>query len=120
MDRQSTVARLLEVGTRNSLIPNTSGGYRNEWESVLHASGTRAGFDEKYGDIRQRNIESYLFFDEDNPSSVASCLWQARENARIVRTALTSQTWDALNTAHCVYIACILRGTYTAHWWGKK
>jgi uncharacterized alpha-E superfamily protein len=48
----------------------------------------------------QRNIESYLFFDRDNPSSVASCLESARENARIVRTALTAQVWDAINTAY--------------------
>ncbi len=47
----------------------------------------------------QRNIESFLFFDRDNPSSVASCVTAARENARIVRTALTAQVWDALNTA---------------------
>lgn len=100
VERAETVARLLEVGARNALIPNTSGGYRNEWESVLQASGTAAGFSEKYGEINQRNIESYLFFDRDNPSSVASCIEMARENARIVRTALTSQSWDALNGAH--------------------
>lgn len=100
VERAETVARLLEVGARNALIPNIGGGFRNEWESVLQASGTASGFSDKFGDINQRNIESYLFFDRDNPSSVASCIDLARENARIVRTALTSQTWDALNSAH--------------------
>jgi uncharacterized alpha-E superfamily protein len=100
VERAETVARLLEVGARNALIPNIGGGFRNEWESILQASGTGDGFSEKYGQVVQRNIESYLFFDTDNPSSVASCIAQARENARIVRTALTSQTWDALNGAH--------------------
>ncbi len=98
LERAETQARLLEVGTRNALIPNTSGGYRNEWESVLQASGTHSAFQEKYGDAVARNVESHLFFDADNPSSVASCLDQARENGRIVRTALTSQVWDALNS----------------------
>lgn len=101
VERAETQARLLEVGARNALIPSSSGGYRNEWVSVLSASGANMGFVQKYGeDIRQRNIESYLFFDEDNPSSIYSCIFAARENARIVRTALTSQTWDAINTAH--------------------
>lgn len=101
VERAETQARLLEVGSRNALIPNSSGGFRNEWESILSASGTATGFTQKYGDdIRQRNIESYLFFDEDNPSSVCSCIFRARENARIVRTALTSQTWDAMNGAY--------------------
>ena len=101
VERAETVARLFEVGSRNALIPNTSGGFRNEWESVLQASGNADQFEEKYGgDVRERNIESFLFFDSDNPSSVASCIENARENARIVRTSLTSQTWDALNNAH--------------------
>ena len=99
IERAETVARLLEVGARNALIPDMSGGFRNEWESVLAASGTADAFAEKFGDPVQRNIESFLFFDSDNPSSVAACLERARENGRIVRTALTSQVWDALNTS---------------------
>ncbi len=98
MERAETSARLLEVGSRISLIPS-SHGYRSEWDSLLQASGTAIGFAKKYGEAVQRNIESYLFFDRDNPSSVASCITAARENGRIVRTALTSQVWDALNTA---------------------
>mgnify|MGYP001801826810 CR=1 FL=1 len=100
VERAETLARLLGVGSRNALLPNTAGGYRNEWESILSASGTRPGFDAKFGDVVERNVESYLVFDTDNPSSIASCFEHARENARIVRTALTSQTWDALNGAH--------------------
>ena len=98
MERAETMARLLEVGSRISLLPSNQ-GYRSEWDSLLQASGTAIGFDKKYGEAVQRNIESYLFFDMDNPSSVASCIVAARENARIVRTALTTQVWDALNTA---------------------
>lgn len=99
MERAEMTARLLEVGARIALLPSAGHGYRNEWDSLLQASGTAEGFARKYGDPVQRNIESYLFFDRDNSSSVASCLERARENGRIVRTALTSQVWDALNTA---------------------
>lgn len=98
MERAETTARLLEVGSRIALLPS-AGGYRNEWDSLLQASGNADAFGRKYGDPVQRNIESFLFFDRDNPSSVASCITTARENGRIVRTALTTQVWDALNTA---------------------
>ncbi len=98
MERAETAARLLEVGARISLLP-TEQGYRNEWDSLLRSTGTANAFARKYGDPVQRNIESFLFFDRDNPSSVASCITSARENGRIVRTALTTQVWDALNTA---------------------
>ncbi|SMO68584.1 alpha-E domain-containing protein [Paracoccus laeviglucosivorans] len=101
LERADTAARLLDVGARITLLPNTDEGYRNEWESLLRASGAQQPFAERYGDqINQENIESWLFFDGDNPSSVASCLERAREGGRIVRTALTSQVWDALNTAY--------------------
>ena len=99
IERAEMMARLLEVGARIALLPSVGHGYRNEWDSLLRASGTADGFSHKYGDPVQRNIESYLFFDRDNPSSVASCFERARENGRIVRTALTSQMWDALNSA---------------------
>ncbi len=98
MERADTVARLLEVGSRISLLP-TAHGYRSEWDSLLQATGMAHAFAEKYGDPVQATIESFLFFDRDNPSSIASCITAARENGRIVRTALTSQVWDALNTA---------------------
>ncbi|WP_199258323.1 alpha-E domain-containing protein [Paracoccus binzhouensis] len=101
LERAETAARLLDVGARITLLPNTEEGYRNEWESLLRASGAQAAFAERYGAaITQENIESWLFFDQDNPSSVASCIERAREGGRIVRTALTSQVWDALNLGY--------------------
>jgi len=100
IERAETNARLLEVGARNALIPNTGGGYRNDWESVLLSFGSLFAITEKYGDMVQRNVETWMFFDHDNPNSVTSCIEKARENGRIVRTALTTQVWDALNIAY--------------------
>lgn len=99
MERAETAARFLEVGGRIALLPNVGQGNRNEWDALLLAAGTADTFRHKYGDAVQRNLESHLFFDHDNPFSVASCITRARENGRIVRTALTTQVWDALNTA---------------------
>jgi len=99
LERAETAARLLQVGARITLLPNTGHGNRNEWDALLRASGTRDAFNAKYGEPVQRNIESHMFFDHDNHASVASCITAARENGRIVRTALTTQVWDALNTA---------------------
>lgn len=98
MERAETAARLLEVGARISLLPSAEGN-RSDWDSLLRASGNADGYREKYGLPNQQRLESYLFYDRDNPNSVASCLRSARENGRIVRTALTTQVWDALNTA---------------------
>ncbi|KMK68386.1 alpha-E domain-containing protein [Puniceibacterium sp. IMCC21224] len=100
IERAETTSRLLEVGARNALLPDIGGGFRNDWEAILQSNGSLPAFKEKYGDPVQRNIETFLFFDSDNPSSVLSCLSAARENARVVRTALTSASWDAINGAY--------------------
>lgn len=99
MERAEKTARLLEVGARIALMPGAAHGFRSEWDSILRAAGSSEGFARKYGDPVQRNVESFMFFDLDNASSIASCIGRARENGRIVRTALTTQVWDALNTA---------------------
>ncbi len=100
LERAETAARLLDVGQRITLLPNSDAGYRNEWNSLLQASGTSDLFLQKYGEITQENIEEFFFFDRENPSSVVSCVEKAREAGRIVRTALTSQVWDALNVTY--------------------
>jgi uncharacterized alpha-E superfamily protein len=99
LERAETMSRLLDVGVRTSLTPNIGGGYRNEWHSVLLSSGTAPDYTQKYGEVRERDVVTHLFFDEENGSSVAACIARARENGRIVRTALTTQMWDALNAA---------------------
>ena len=100
LERAETAARLLDVGQRITLLPNTEAGYQNEWNSLLQASGSSELFTDKYGEITQEKIEEFIFFDRDNPSSVVSCIEKARESGRIVRTALTSQVWDALNVTY--------------------
>lgn len=100
LERADTAARLLDVGQRITLLPNTASGYQNEWNSLLQASGSADLFAQKYGEITQENIEEFIFFDRDNPSSVMACIEKAREAGRIVRTALTSQVWDALNMTY--------------------
>lgn len=101
MERAETMARLMEVGYRMAMIPSTGEGYRNEWASVIAAAGPGGAFVERFGDeFRQRDVETWLFFDRENPSSVVSCVERARANGRAVRTALTTEMWDALNGAY--------------------
>lgn len=100
MERAETMARFLEVGYRMALMPSVGEGHRSEWGSLLSAAGATEGFSARYGTgVNQRDVESWLFFDRENTSSVISCVESARHNGRAVRTALTSEMWDALNGA---------------------
>ena len=44
IERADSIARLLEVGYRMSLIPNTNSGYNNEWESILDTSDIKSDY----------------------------------------------------------------------------
>lgn len=100
MERAETMARLLEVGYRMAMMPSVGEGHRSEWASLLSAAGTEEGYSARYGgEVNQRDVESWLFFDRENHSSVVTCIESARQNGRAIRTALTTEMWDALNGA---------------------
>lgn len=100
VERAENTARLLEMGYRLSLLPSSAQGPGGEWGSVLDASRTRAGFEAVHGDdVRQQTVADYLLFDRSNPSSVTNCLDRARANARVMRIALTTEMWVAINDA---------------------
>ena len=100
IERADSLARLLEVGYRISLIPNTEKGYTNEWESILETSGIKNEYLKKYKTISKEKIIFYLLFDPENSSSVENCIKTARENIRMVRTAVTLEVWNAVNSSY--------------------
>ncbi|MFC7047648.1 alpha-E domain-containing protein [Emcibacter nanhaiensis] len=98
MERAENLARILEVGYRMNQMPEwESGGPRNEWRSTVIAASAEAGLIEKHGEASLDSAISYICLDEENPSSIMSCLKSARTNGRAVRTALTVDAWDFLN-----------------------
>ncbi len=101
IERAENMARLLEVGYRISLMPRAIDGHQDEWRSTLQSCGCEASFHASgYDEINQANVIRHLLFDTTNPSSVMSAITTARNNARAVRTALSRDVWEALNTTY--------------------
>ncbi len=98
IERADSIARLLEVAYRIHLIPNTTEGYQNEWESILAAAGIKHNYLNTNSEITKNKIEYYLLFDPNNSSSVKACIENARNNLKMVRTAVTLEVWNAVNT----------------------
>ena len=96
VERAENMARLLEVGYRISLMPGAIEGHRDEWRSTLTSAACETSYFKKHADITTAKVINHLLFDEDNPSSVKSCVGAARNNGRAVRTALTRDLWEAL------------------------
>jgi len=97
IERAETTARLLEMGYRMAMMPASGAGHRSEWRSIIAATGREADFESRHAIINPLTVCDYLIFNEDNPSSIYSCVRNARENARAIRTALTTEMWMALN-----------------------
>ena len=99
IERAENMARLAEAGFRISLTPVAGGaGHRDEWRSTLAGAGVLDQFVAKYGDAASEHAVGFILLDDDNESSVRACLRSARSNARAVRTKITRDMWEALNT----------------------
>lgn len=100
VERAENTARILDAAARLSSLPAGYGGSSNEWTSAVAATGGLARFKELYGDDESHQaVIDFLAFSPDNPASIRNCIEVARSNARAVRTALTAEMWDSINSA---------------------
>lgn len=100
VERAENTARILDVAYRMASMPiSYHDDATNEWESALVTAGGVDQFRVLHGDATPENVIEFLAFSEANPSSIQSCLNTARQNARSVRSALTSEMWEAINSA---------------------
>lgn len=97
IERAENMARLIDAGLRMALTRNESDA--EEWTSVIMSSGVEAGYRAKHDEFNAANVCDYLLRDTENSSSVLSSIETARMNARMVRTALTRETWESINDA---------------------
>ncbi|MEL6570914.1 MAG: alpha-E domain-containing protein [Pseudomonadota bacterium] len=93
LERSENIARLIEAGFRIAL---TRPG-NEEWTSVLKTAAAEQDYAATHGTVDQAKVIDFLLRDTTNPSSVMSCIAQARQNARLVRTAITREVWEAVN-----------------------
>lgn len=100
VERADYLARILEAAGRLSSLPKAdieSG--TNEWESALLTAGCLETFREHYDVANAQTVTEFLAYSTENTYSIRSCLEVARANARAVRTALTTEMWEAINGA---------------------
>ncbi|MGN6462013.1 MAG: alpha-E domain-containing protein [Pseudolabrys sp.] len=97
VERAEYLARIIEATQRLTALPLAYVGESNEWESAIATAGCAAAFAEHHKEATEDAVINFLAFSPDNPSSIRSCLEQARSNARAVRTALTMEMWDSIN-----------------------
>jgi len=98
LERAENTARLLDAGFRIAL---TRGDHASadEWRSLLVTIGLDADFAARGLDYTGSNVCNFILRGPDNPASVLAMVELARTNARMVRTAITREVWEATNEA---------------------
>src|SRR5579864_8674613 len=99
VERAEYLARILDTTLRLTALPLAYVGESNEWESAVATAGCANAFFAVHPEANEETVTEFLAFSTDNPSSIRNCIETARINARAVRTALTIEMWDSINSA---------------------
>lgn len=97
LERADFLCRLIDATVRLASLPASHGGAQPAWESAIRSAAVEHSFGERNLPWDEVNVGYFLTVDGENPSSIRSCLEAARANGRSVRTALTLETWEAVN-----------------------
>ncbi len=95
IERAENLARFVDVTFGLMLdVPRNSA---EQWQPLVSTTGDQEWFSERYGKATRDNVIQFLTFDPDYPSSILSCVRNARENARGIRETISSEMWEHLN-----------------------
>ncbi len=96
IERAEATARMIDVhyhfGLESPLVGETM-----RWSSILAISGQEDLYRSKHDHEDERSILQFFGFDEENVSSIYSCIKLARENGRSIRDQISSEMWKCLN-----------------------
>lgn len=95
IERAENLARFVDV-TLN-LILDQPRNVKAQWEPLVYTTGDQSYFKEHYGEVDPSKVIDFLVFDKAYSGSIISCVNAARENARTVREAISSETWEQVN-----------------------
>jgi uncharacterized alpha-E superfamily protein len=98
VERAENLARLLDVNVSAALLPRPTDEASRSWAATLAVVGALDTYTARHGAIDPQRVLHLIALDPASPFSIVSCLRDARENARAVRGALTTEIWETMNT----------------------
>jgi uncharacterized alpha-E superfamily protein len=111
-ERAENTARMLDVNYQTALLPQSTAVAQVGWQGLLSISELSAAYENKYGAISVHDVMDFMVRDEKNPSSIISCLKNARENARAVRGTLTTEVWETQNQTYLEIFRMLRNGEF--------
>ncbi|HLP09430.1 MAG TPA: alpha-E domain-containing protein [Opitutaceae bacterium] len=101
-ERAENTARLLDVNLQLLLDSDKldDAALAEHWQSLLQSTGDAALFAEHNPRIDAANVSEFMTFNTANPNSILSCIFAARENARMIRDRISLEMWETVNDLH--------------------
>src|SRR5580765_750482 len=103
IERAENTARMLDVTYRMSLLPydmiKPGLAWAEPWAVPLVTSGLATDYYQHFPELSAENVLRYTILDPRNSSSIFCCMRAARESARSVRGAITSEMYEDLNSS---------------------
>ena len=114
IERAENIARLLDVNLQFVLdFQDITGVKANSyWESLILSTGDEELFAKLHPVADSASVTEFLAFDLRNPASIMSCVYAARENARMIRDQISLEMWETINELHL-----LLKSQNTAAVW---
>ena len=99
IERAENIARLLEVNLQFQLDFQgiNDDPVKEHWGSILASSGDEELFAKHYESANSQSVTEFFAFDLRNSNSILSCVFAARENARMIRDQISVEMWETVN-----------------------
>jgi len=93
IERAENLARILDV---NETFSRDSRGGQN-WRSIVQLNSDEKRFFATHSTASVHSVVNFYVIDADNPTSIVSTIRYARENARTLRSLISTEMWVQLN-----------------------
>jgi uncharacterized alpha-E superfamily protein len=93
VERAENLARILDINA--TFARDQRGG--QDWLPVLQLNADAERFVADHPDLTAEAVLRFYITERDNPTSIASAIAMARENARVLRPLISNEMWAQLN-----------------------
>lgn len=102
IERAENIARLLDVNLQLMLdfVNLDDQRLKEHWLPILRSAGDEELFFKHHDCANATTVTEFMTFSTENPNSVLSCIFAARENARQVRDQISGEMFETLNEAY--------------------
>lgn len=96
LERAENTGRLLDAGLRMALTRDVETA-QEEWRSVISTLGLKSQYEATHDSYDGQSVWNFVLRDRANPANVREMFSAVRNNARLARTQISTQVWEAVN-----------------------